>query len=419
MQKKLFNPLSVVLAIVLLLSASCQDAPINNSAPESGKVKSETIKRSAEDAIEWAIAYKNGESSTDSRSNVTANLADIKVITTAKSRSETDTLIYVVNYDNNEGYVLVSASCHTEPILGYVEKGSFDEEKVAENSSYSYFLKAAKRYASIPKDSLIVPGTPIGKVRHVCDSILPRLEVAWNQYYPEGYFYDNSMCGCVQTATAQVMSYLEKPTSITLTYPNRDKNVETIDWSKLKQHKKSSFNCWDCPLTNEEHLVLARLCRQIGFLNNSFTGYNGDVDENGNPISIGTGVDINNVFNAFETLVPNNIVEKGFSVDGRALYDSLFRNKGVAMVGAPGHAWVCDGGKRDLWYNTFTLIGGSKEEVSGTLYLHYNWGWGGQDNGYFLSTILNPAKGAEYDEETINHNNYNFSHLNMYIILNK
>ena len=166
-------------------------------------------------------------------------------------------------------------------------------------------------------------------------------------------------------------------------------------------------------------LVLARLCRQIGFLNNSFPGYNGDVDENGNPISIGTGVDINNVFNAFETLVPNNIVEKGFSVDGRALYDSLFRNKGVAMVGAPGHAWVCDGGKRDLWYNTFTLIGGSKEEVSGTLYLHYNWGWGGQDNGYFLSTILNPAKGAEYDEETINHNNYNFSHLNMYIILNK
>ena len=75
-----------------------------------------------------------------------------------------------------------------------------------------------------------------------------------------------AMCGCVQTATAQVMSYLEKPTSITLTYPNRDKNVETIDWSKLKQHKKSSFNCWDCPLTNEEHLVLARLCRQIGFL---------------------------------------------------------------------------------------------------------------------------------------------------------
>jgi len=52
MQKKLFNPLLAVLTAVLLLSASCQDAPVDKNVPEFGKVKSEIIKRSAEDAVE-------------------------------------------------------------------------------------------------------------------------------------------------------------------------------------------------------------------------------------------------------------------------------------------------------------------------------------------------------------------------------
>ena len=419
MRKQLFKPLSLALATAMLFSVSCQDDLGSDYVPTSDKAKTETIKRSAEDAIEWALAYKYGNSESHSRYNATANLADVKVITSATSRSNADTLIYVVNYENNAGYALVSASCHVEPILGYVEEGSFDEERVAENKSYSYFLDAAKRYASKPKDSLYIPTKPIVLGRHVCDSIRPRVEVAWNQYYPEGYFFENGVCGCVQTATAQVMSYLEKPTSISLTYPDRDKNNETIDWSRLKLHKKSSYYCWDCPLSNEEHLVLARLCRQIGYLNHSYTGYSDELDKDGNPISIGTGVNGSNVFNAFETLLPNNIVSKGYSIEGLDLYDSLFRNNGVAMVGGPGHAWVCDGGRRDIWYDTFTLVDGTVEHISGYVYLHFKWGWGGQDNGYFLSDLINPAKGKEYDEPSTHHIDHDYGHLNMYIIVKK
>ena len=36
-----------------------------------------------------------------------------------------------------------------------------------------------------------------------------------------------------------------------------------------------------------------------------------------------------------------------------------------------GHAWVCDG------YNEENLF-------------HMNWGWGGNDNGYYSIDILNP-----------------------------
>lgn len=91
------------------------------------------------------------------------------------------------------------------------------------------------------------------------------------------------------------------------------------------------------------------------------------------------------------------------------------------MVGGGGHAWVCDGGRRDIWYNTFTLIDGTKEEISGTLYFHYNWGYGGQDNGYFLSTIFNPSKGKNYDDPANGNGlmEIDYGGLNMYIILKK
>lgn len=426
MRKKLFKPLSLALATAMLFSVSCQDALETNYVPESDNAKTGTIKRSAEDAIEWALSFKNGQPGNQSRSNATANLADVKVITSATSRSNADTLIYAVNYADNAGYALISASCQTEPVLGYVESGTFDEEKAAENPAFSYFLDEAKNYVASPRSGGgIYDPKPIDKIIYVNDSIPPRLEVKWNQYYPEGYFFDNDKSGCVQTATAQIMSYLEKPTSITLTYPDRDKTTQTIDWSRLKQHKKSSFYCYDCPLSNDEHLVLARVCRQIGFLNNSYY-----TDQNGNEIPGGPEVIRSNVFKAFEALLPNNIVIKSFyGIQGLTLYEYLIGVNRIAMLGGyykekdketyAGHAWVCDGGRRVGYYDTFTLIGGEKEHFSGNVYLHYNWGWGGTDNGYFLHNVFTPSKGSEYDNQTEGYNTYSYYNLQWHIILRK
>lgn len=46
----------------MLFSVSCQDALETDYVPPFDNAKTETIKRSAEDAIEWALAYKNGDS---------------------------------------------------------------------------------------------------------------------------------------------------------------------------------------------------------------------------------------------------------------------------------------------------------------------------------------------------------------------
>ncbi|MBO4641259.1 MAG: Spi family protease inhibitor, partial [Bacteroidaceae bacterium] len=40
---------------------------------------------------------------------------------------------YVFNVGNDNGYVIVSGDDRTDQILGYVEKGSFDEENLPDN----------------------------------------------------------------------------------------------------------------------------------------------------------------------------------------------------------------------------------------------------------------------------------------------
>ena len=44
-----------------------------------------------------------------------------------------DTYYYVFNAGGDDGYVIVSGDDRTEPILGYVEQGSFDPDNIPEN----------------------------------------------------------------------------------------------------------------------------------------------------------------------------------------------------------------------------------------------------------------------------------------------
>ena len=66
-----------------------------------------------------------------------------------------------------------------------------------------------------------------------------------------------------------------------------------------------------------------------------------------------------------------------------------------------GHSWVIDGAKFSSEDNTNYLF-------------HFNFGWGGNCNGYFSTNCLNPAKGEEYDyqdkwDKEVKKNNFTYS----------
>jgi hypothetical protein len=68
-------------------------------------------------------------------------------------------------------------------------------------------------------------------------------------------------------------------------------------------------------------------------------------------------------------------------------------NRPVVLAGGT-HAWVCDG------YRTYTTCS------TGSLFLHMNWGWGGQFDGYFAYGDWSPGT-----------NNYNTNKKMVYNIV--
>ena len=65
-----------------------------------------------------------------------------------------------------------------------------------------------------------------------------------------------------------------------------------------------------------------------------------------------------------------------------------------------GHAWIMDGAM------TIYVITKRKDDpsdagkiLSQTNYIHFNWGWGGTCNGYFLDGVFNTEK--EYEDPPI------------------
>ncbi len=58
-----------------------------------------------------------------------------------------------------------------------------------------------------------------------------------------------------------------------------------------------------------------------------------------------------------------------------------------------------------------------KDEVA--RYLHFNWGYNGNSDGYFLVDIFDSKKGSEYDNPSIYPNDFNYENQFYYCLINK
>lgn len=118
-----------VLWSVSLLSFSCQneDLDLQNGIVNSKVFVDENLTSnsfnlnvSEEEAVRTASSFLSDNSQL-TRSSV-QNISNVEALTNQQG----DTLIYAVNFADNQGYVLVAATKKYTPILGYAEKGHFD-----------------------------------------------------------------------------------------------------------------------------------------------------------------------------------------------------------------------------------------------------------------------------------------------------
>ena len=321
----------------------------------------------------------------------------------SQQTTEENPYYYVFNAGNNDGYVIVSGDDRTEPILGYVDHGTFDPENIPENMRSWLQLYADEIKFII--DNNIQPNDPIikkrNKVAGTKHSVGEMLTTRWNQGRPYNltcpdYYREDDVeeadtlplrvgpaTGCTATAMAQVMYFYKYPAKVkkeipaySITYTSKkDNSVKktinipriprntVIDWENMRD----TYSWQGEAYANVNDTAVANLMRYCG---QAVTMHYGP--------SSGANFSAEAYIDYFGFANGAHVGERrDYTIDDwfDAIYNEIDLGYPVLISGfssGGGHAFVIDGFDGD---NLF----------------HLNWGWGGGSNGWFLVGILNPG----------------------------
>ena len=431
--------LSICLPVLVITSGCGNDRMDDIKVPDTDTGISASGKiRTVDEAVEIAgqAAELFGRRSEVSRSHLSASSARVHVVGSAKSRSgePSDTLLYVVDYGDNAGFAVISAPYGTEALLAVTEKGDFGSMETIQNPGFQYYMDAARSYAAAATSlnaggSAIITPAEYTIYQFVNDEIEPKVKVEWGQRYPEGIFCPNGICGCVQTALAQIFSYFEEPLELNLTYPERELSKISLQWDDLKKHIRSTDYGDDyygshmamCDATEQSHIGLGILCRELGHRNSAiYMDFETLVFGDQIPRRTCRDILINHQVDEIENYISADDFYNGLK-EGIAYFS------GSSSENAVGHAWVADGGrvvgKKIYYYSNYEKDPETGKDVllrvvdNTSTYFHFNWGWNGYCNGYFDAGVFAVDKGAEYDNPDGNYGGYNFNSRQKYFII--
>ncbi len=381
--------------IIGLFAASmlCSCASEEPVAPaEQPQQEQSSIIRSKEDAIKLAISHMT--SRTQSRA-ADYEVDNVEIVRGISSRAENDTLLYIINFAVERGFVIVSAAKTGEDIIAYADESNFTSEE--ENPSCDFYMEAAKEYVAEQLAAGPTPDSPNLEIipdpfRPVTtvEKVAPRINLKWGQNYPEGSLCYNGYCGCVQTAMVMTMAYFKYPDYITFTSDDGLAGRNTyLDWDRILKHTQSaqsetSITHSKCTAEEYAHNTLARLCFELCKRNGALF-YAGKTESSA---SFGRM----NLQALMDTKTVSNFINFTLSSD---IFDFLYNNKTIAIVTGSDselqmtHEWIMCGGERYTTTSKGVGIDGSDSVIVKTYY-YFNWGWNGSKNGYFTAGVFKP-----------------------------
>ncbi len=310
-----------------------------------------------------------------------------------------DTLLYIVNFKNNGGYVLVHAKDSVGGILAYVEKGHLAPDDEIENPGFRSFLDGLRYYGDpmdpIPpsNDSLgngypsVDPGGMFPEYKWRIDSICPALTATkWGQNAPfNTYCYTSTglqaVAGCVPISVAQTIAYYGWPSYF---------NGHYYHWSEILAGIQPTSSIG----MNDAALLVSDIGQQMP---NITYGVNSTTANNSDVAAALSAFGDNYQFAPYSYQTIKNETDSG-----RPVIIGGYTSSGQLV----GHSWVLDGwALRVKYYYAFpttggmTITPGERQEL-----VHCNWGWYGQNDGYFLYNVLDIASRVLYDDLSLANN---------------
>ncbi len=321
----------------------------------------------------------------------------------ATTRSEEDTLFYVVNFADSTGFALVEADTTSPtPLIAVTEQGNYSPGEVT-NTGFDDYIELLSQNSTREHILLPIDTTAIGRfISEMIEGpeiiVEPLLGVEWGQHGPYNELCYNTQtllptnAGCVTTAIAQILSYYEYPTTLSLTHPYRgDLSSITLDWDQIKYHQNNSMSIYGCWCA--DHTQLAHLYREIA--ERAGTVFTPDVE---NHIEAGY-TNVNVAPSVFSALGYTTSAFQQYRWD--AILTQLDQSKPIYLRGdvaeketkpnLVGHSWIVDGYHyQSRILRTYQEIypGSPKrkfvrDDDYSIRYLHINWGNDGIGNGLF------------------------------------
>ena len=357
--------------------------------------------------------------------------APAKKMVLKKAATTSENQYYVYENANGEGWVMVAANDVVSPILAYSNTGTFRTDNQPVNvrtwlGKYDKFITKIEADGAAQDEEVAAEWSALKKgVRKAKgDAIVgPLVKTTWDQDDPYWTLTPNgsgsigkAYTGCVATAMAQVMNYWQWPKQGTGShtyqpimqldddgdgYPDRDTIIypgyltanfdeTTYDWDNM-------LNKYTSSATNDQKNAVATLMFHCGVSVEMMYGddnYGGSGAYTGN---YGDWTDPTCAQNAFPTYFGYkkdglvSYMRDGFSYEGTTYYEKWTDEEWTAMVkeeldkkhpimygGAGdkgGHSFICDG-------------------YDDSNYFHFNWGWSGQNDGYYKLSSLKPGSGG-------------------------
>jgi hypothetical protein len=297
--------------------------------------------------------------------------------------SETVPVFHVYNVDN--GFVMVATDNRLRPVIAYSTEGPFMVDQIS-----PAMMDILDDYAAEIKDYLEQQTTAVESPmwRDILEMrrlgsrnevVIPALlGTSWdqNRYYNSFCPVDDegpgghALAGCVATAMAQVIKYWEYPAQGTGSHSyNSDYGVLSADFGNTTYSYALMPGRLTSNTPDDQVQEVAKLIYHCGVSVDMIYGSN----TSGAYIS-----DIPNAAHTYFGYGNSSYIEKiNYSASE---WDSIIKSQLVSLrpviyrgeSNASGHAFVCDG----------------YDEQN---YFHFNWGWGGSNNGYFQMSNLTPG----------------------------
>ncbi|MDE5757528.1 MAG: C10 family peptidase, partial [Allobaculum sp.] len=333
----------------------------------------------------FTVVSRNSGRIASSRSNI--------VSSESYSRSDSNPF-YIVNYDNGQGFIILSRKNIECPILAFIPEGSYSASEYANHDGLSFFFTCAEGYVNkceFASNDVTVSSSQVTPTRIIrTESVLPIVPVVWGQDSIFGEFCPNKISGCMATALAQIFTVIRPFENLKLTYKGLPSDLcpdIDLEWDSIIRYHHTTYKYINLKEVGEstvdqtnnaaDHYNISALMREIGhrikaeYKDSSTTAY---LDKTLHALRYEFGLkntsDTFPLIQHLNRLTTNFKAGKAVLMMGNAVIRNADRNHPEKTV-YKGHAWVSDG--------YLTCMINSKKVI----FYHCNWGLYPKANGFY------------------------------------